>query len=358
MKAYGGALRRGELQPDHAQRAAVQRLQRIHSALLPANRWQRLWRRLSGHQLPVRGLYLWGGVGRGKTRLMDLLCQCLAADTWRREHFHRFMRDIPRQLEELSGQADPLAVVAARIAERSQLLCLDEFLVLDIGDAMILKRLLQALFENGIVLVTTANIEPQELYRDGLQRQRFLPAIELLCEHCEIHHMAAGEDYRLQALAGLPLYYSPLDDRAERALAEHFQNIAGTLGADQADASIELNGRQIALRRVADDVIWFDFVALCDGPRSQNDYLELAQEYHTVLLSGVPCLAADCEDQTRRFINLVDVLYDSRINLVLSAAVVLEDLYKAERLAGEFERTRSRLVEMRSREYLAQGRRG
>ena len=305
MHAYRRALRCGELRRDRAQRAAVRSLQRVHSALLPGNALLRLWLRLWRRQTTVRGLYLWGGVGRGKTRLMDLFCQCLPASAWRREHFHRFMRDIHQQLGELSGQADPLAAVAERISAQVWVLCLDEFLVLDIGDAMILKRLLQALFANGTVLVTTSNIEPRELYRDGLQRERFLPAIELLCEHCEVHHLAAGADYRLQALADVPLYHSPLDERAERALAERFQSVAPSgPREDQAGATIAVNGRQIAVRRAADDVIWFDFEALCDGPRSQHDYLELAREYHTVFLSGVPRLEAGREDQARALCQL------------------------------------------------------
>ncbi len=337
----------------------MQSIQRVYSEVLPDNFAHRIWRYFQRGQSSTCGLYLFGGVGRGKTRLMDLLCHCLPADLWLREHFHRFMRGVHGQLRELSGRADPLASVAERIAERARVLCLDEFLVLDIGDAMILKRLLQALFDNDVVLVTTSNIAPHDLYRDGLQRPRFLPAIKLLCEQCEVHHMAAGEDYRLRVLAGVSLYHSPLDECAEQALAERFQGISpGGPHADQPGASVELNGRQIALRRAGDDVMWFDFAALCDGPRSQHDYLELAQECHTVFLSGVPRLDAASDDQARRFVNLVDVLYDSRVNLVLSAAVQLGDLYVGERLAAEFERTRSRLVEMRSREYLAQGRQG
>jgi cell division protein ZapE len=347
LYARGVAERRW--QDDPAQRAALAALDRIHAELLePANWWQRLRGKSAS---PVRGLYLWGAVGRGKTFLVDLFFAALPIDAKLRLHFHRFMGRVHAELAKLEGHSDPLREVAAQFAEQARVLCLDEFFVTDIGDAMILGGLLQHLFARGVTLVTTSNIEPQLLYRDGLQRAKFLPAIALLERHCEIRELRSPQDYRLRALTEAGIYFTPLGERAERALAACFERIAP--GTPRTPAEIEINGRDIAVQRRADGVIWFDFDALCEGPRAVADYIEIAQSFHTVLISSVPQFSPMMEDAARRFVNLVDEFYDRGVNLVLSAATPVTELYDGERLRAEFSRTESRLIEMQSREYLA-----
>lgn len=300
---------------------------------------------------PVRGLYMWGGVGRGKTWLMDLFFESLPFEQKLRMHFHRFMRRVHQDLRALAGQSNPLLGVADRFAADARVLCFDEFFVSDITDAMILGELLDALFARGVTLVATSNIPPQHLYRDGLQRRRFLPAIALLERHTEIMNVDGGTDYRLRSLERAEIYYAPLDAGADASLAASFAGLA-PMEATEGEV-LEVEGRPIPTRKRADDVVWFDFTALCAGPRSQNDYIELAREFHAVLISDVPRFTTRLEDQARRFISLVDEFYDRGVKLILSAEAPLEDLYGGERLSFEFERTRSRLLEMQSREYLA-----
>ena len=348
LYAQGVAERRW--QDDPAQVAALMALDRIHADLSAASA-RTLWKRMLRPRRAVRGLYLWGDVGRGKTFLVDLFFAALPFDQKLRLHFHRFMRRVHADLTQLEGRADPLAEVAAHIAEQARVLCLDEFFVTDIGDAMILAGLLQHLFARGVTLVTTSNIEPTLLYRDGLQRAKFLPAIALLEQHCEIMRLQSAQDYRLRALTEAGVYFTPLGAPAERALAACFERIAP--GAPRADTAIEVNGRDIPLKRQADGMIWFEFDALCEGPRAVADYIELAQSFHTVLISGVPQFTPMMEDAARRFVNLIDEFYDRGVNLVLSAATPITELYDGERLRAEFARTQSRLIEMGSREYLA-----
>ena len=335
---------------DAAQRAALACLDRIHADLVAAsaNGW---WQRIRG-QAPrkVRGLYLWGAVGRGKTFLTDLLLESLPGERKLRLHFHRFMGRVHAELARLAGRSDPLRDVAAHFAAQARLFCLDEFFVTDIGDAMILAGLLRHLFAQGVTLVTTSNIEPAGLYRDGLQRAKFLPAIELLQECCEVYELLSAQDYRLRALTKSGVYFTPLDAAAERALHACFERIAP--GLRRPEPAILVNGRDIAVRRRADAVIWFDFADLCEGPRAVADYIELAQTFSTVLISGVPRFSALMEDAARRFVNLVDEFYDHGVNLVLSAATPVTELYAGERLSAEFARTCSRLIEMQSVEYL------
>ena len=300
---------------------------------------------------PVRGLYIWGGVGRGKTFLMDLFFANLEIAQKRRVHFHRMMHDVHERMKTLSFVEDPLDKIAKQIALETRVLCFDEFFVSDIGDAMILGRLLKGLFKRGVTLVTTSNSPPDELYKDGLQRQRFLPAIELLNTYCDVVNMDGGTDYRLRLLEKAGTYQHPVDDDAQAHLAFYFDEIASL--QVEYDVDLDINSRPVRALRVARGIAWFEFDAICDGPRSQADYIELARWYPSVIISGVPQFDASREDQARRFISLVDEFYDRRVKLVLSAEVALDALYRGERLAFEFERTTSRLIEMQSSEYLA-----
>lgn len=358
MERYERDLMRPDFVEDPAQRAAVEELQDLYERLLAAQqgrggvvgRLKRLWQR---ENLPEKGLYFWGGVGRGKTYLMDAFFEALPFDQKQRTHFHRFMRDVHRQLKALAGEKNPLEKVADRIADRARVLCFDEFFVSDITDAMILANLLQALFERGVTLVATSNIIPEGLYKDGLQRARFLPAIDLLLAHTKVINVDNGVDYRLRALEMAELYHAPLDEEADRSLDRSFASLMVEGCEVRESVSLDIEGRPIVARRVADDVAWFEFAELCDGPRSQNDYIELAREFHTVLLANVPQMDGRMESQARRFINLVDEFYDRCVKLVVSAAEPIESLYSGRQLRFEFDRTKSRLQEMQSREYLA-----
>ena len=354
---YERELERGHAR-DPAQALAVDRLERLSDALVAApahDRRRRLLARLPWveHRAPlVRGLYLWGGVGRGKTWLMDLFHECLPFPDKLRSHFHRFMHGVHSELATLRGERDPLERVAARIAGRARVLCFDELYVSDITDAMILGNLFDGLFRRGVTLVSTSNSPPQLLYRDGLQRQRFLPAIRLLEAHTEVLRVDGAIDYRLRALERAEIYHSPLDEEADRNLQGYFDEMAPEAGVP--GARIEIAGRQLRTRERADGIVWFDFAELCGGPRSQADYIEIAREYQTVLVSGVPQLDAGSDDAARRFIALVDELYDRNVKLIVSAAVPLDGLYRGERLAFEFRRCESRLREMQSHDYLTQ----
>lgn len=348
---YRAGVAAGEWEDDPAQCAALASLDRLWRDLSmprPVSLWQRLHRSAQA----TRGIYLWGPVGRGKTFLCDLFYDSIAATLpVRRVHFHHFMQAIHIQLRMLEGQQDPLVKVAERIADDIRLLCLDEFSVGDIGDAMILGNLLHALFERGVVLVTTSNTAPPDLYQDGLQRERFLPAIALIERHCEVVELVSAQDWRLRALRQAPVYLTPAGADAERALRAVFSHVAH--GESHSDFTLELNGRAIPVRRQADGAIWFEFRALCEGPRAVADYIDLARAYHTIVISNVPQFTPQTEDGARRFIELVDEVYDRGVNLVLSAAVPIVELYDGDRLRAEFARTESRLIEMQSDDYLA-----
>lgn len=306
----------------------------------------------------ITGLYLWGGVGRGKTYLMDMFYESLSLPRKQRTHFHRFMQDVHERLRQQQGQKNPLDAVAADIASEAEVICFDEFFVLDIGDAMILAGLLRVLFQRGVVLVATSNVPPTELYRNGLQRERFLPAIALLEAHCRVLEIGEGVDYRLRSLERTTLYLSPIDADTEAALLANFNALAPDHQDRRENLGLRILGREIEMRLCAGDVAWFDFSALCEGPRSAFDYVEIAREFHALILSDVPPLRDDRREQVRRFIHLVDELYDRRVKLILSAEVGLDRLYEGEALAFEFERTRSRLMEMQSQDYLASAHRG
>ena len=355
---YQADLQREDFSHDPAQEAAVRLLQDLYERLL-ARRTERGrggmlgWLRgLRGQpEEPEIGLYLWGGVGRGKTYLVDAFYDCLPFPQKLRVHFHRFMHRVHGELTDLEGQKNPLQIVADRLAGEARVICFDEFFVTDIGDAMILGGLMEALFARGVTLVATSNIVPERLYENGLQRQRFLPAIALVEKYTKVVNVDAGVDYRLRTLQQAELYHYPLDAGADESLQDSFQRLAVEPGKHW--ERLEINDRYLTCRCVADDVAWFDFAELCDGPRSQNDYIELARIFHAVLISGVPAFNADHNDQARRFINLVDEFYDRNVKLVLAAAKPLLELYQGGSLGFEFQRTVSRLQEMQSYEYLA-----
>jgi len=326
-------------------------LQHTQAAPAPAGWLGPLRRRWARTPPPAPGLYLWGGVGRGKTHLMDAFFEGAPVKRKRRLHFHHFMRDLHAQLADLPPQPDPLQVVAERLAAEVRLLCLDEFVVTDITDAMILHGLLAAMFAHGITLVTTSNIPPHQLYENGLQRDRFLPAIDLLAKHTREFNLDAGIDYRLRTLEQAEVYFTPLGGAAESALERLFEQLSG--GRGRRDARLIINRRAIRTRRLAPGVAWLGFDELCEGPRATVDYIEIAREYHTVLVSGIPQLAPALDAAARRLLHLVDEFYDRNVKLIVSAAVPLEDLYQGKELAFEYERLRSRLIEMRAVNYLA-----
>jgi cell division protein ZapE len=336
---------------DHAQAAAFDRLSRLATELeaFRAARRSTLKKLFVPPEVP-RGIYLWGGVGRGKSFLMDGFFASVGLRRKTRVHFHAFMRAVHEELATLKDEADPLEAVADRISKRHRLVCFDEFHVSDIADAMILGRLLRGGFERGVVFVMTSNYPPEGLWPDGLQRERFLPAIALLNEWLDVLEVDAGVDYRLRALEQVPAYLTPLGPAADAALAAAFERMRS--GPD-GNPRLVVEGRPLPALRVAGSAAWFDFATLCDGPRSQRDYLELARSFPVVFLSGVPAMSAETGNAARRFTWLVDILYDHRVKLVISAAVPPDGLYVAGPNQREFARTVSRLIEMRSREYMS-----
>ena len=353
--AYQSLLDNEGMQVDPAQAAVVNRLAKLQRDIGEQDSaFMRLRQRLPvGKPSSPRGVYLWGGVGRGKTFLMDLFFNTLVYPLKKRIHFHRMMSNVHARLHDISNNeaiADPLEQVAADIAKEARVLCFDEFFVSDIGDAMILGRLLDALFRFGVTLVTTSNSHPSELYRDGLQRQRFLPAIDSLLTHTDVIELDAGTDYRLQLFAEAGTYLTELGAVADNELNHYFMGIAS--GDVREAHSIEVLGRPIQTVRCAKGVVWFDFMAICDGPRSQEDYIEIAKWYPTVIISDVPVLTTKNENAARRFIALVDEFYDRKVKLILSAAAAAEDIYQGTRLTFEFQRTSSRLTEMQQESYL------
>ncbi|HEY6772704.1 MAG TPA: cell division protein ZapE [Oxalicibacterium sp.] len=352
---YEQTLQSRGFSADAAQRNAVNRLQRAYDEWVTYKEKRRnpLRRWLSPPAVP-RGVYMWGGVGRGKSFLMDSFYSVVPLKKKTRVHFHEFMRDVHRQLDALKKVADPLDTVAANVAGKYRLICFDEFHVIDIADAMILYNLFKALFAHGVSFVITSNFEPDTLYPDGLHRDRILPAIALLEEKMDILQVDGGTDYRKRALVQVAAYHTPADVQAERALQAAFERIAEM---EDEDPVIHAEGRDIRSLRRAGGVIWFDFKTLCGGPRSQNDYLEIASRFHTMILSDVPAMSAAMASEARRFIWLVDVLYDHKIKLLVSAEVPMERLYVEGSQAMEFQRTVSRLMEMQSAEYMEAERR-
>lgn len=337
---------------DQAQQKTLLHFQRLYEDLIALERLESSLIRLLAKRKVVKGIYLWGGVGRGKSFLMDSFYNCAPARNKKRTHFHRFMQEIHHELKSLQGQSDPVTVVAKRIAKQARLLCLDEMHVTDIGDAMLMRRLLEGLFSEGVVLVTTSNQIPDDLYANGLQRSQFIPAIELLKQNLEVLNVDAGADYRLRALEKVEIYHSPLDEAAERNLDNAFNAIARHEG--ESDLQLDIEGRIVVAKRHARGIAWFEFQELCGGPRGQADYIELARRYHTVLISNMPRLTENDADKARRLVWLVDEFYDRRVKLIVSAEAPADQLFSGGKGSGEFARTVSRLTEMQSRQYLGQ----
>jgi len=356
LSRYQKDLKRPEFEHDAAQQIAVEHLQRLYDELVskkPVKEtlFQRMGFVSKAVERPVQGLYFWGGVGRGKTYLVDTFFDCLPFENKLRMHFHRFMQRIHSERKALRDQSDPLVIIGKQLASEAQVLCFDEFVVNDVADAVILVKLLEVLFDEGVSLVATSNVEPKNLYKGGLQRDLFLPAIDMIYEYTDVANIDAGIDYRLRFLDKAETYFSPIDEHALEGMQHNFNSLSSEQGVD--GATINVEGRQLTSIKRADGVIWFDFSELCDGPRSQNDYIELARCFHSILLSNVPVLDRLKEDQARRFINLVDVFYDHSVKLIISADAVATQLYIGKRVEFEFQRTISRLLEMQSHDYLA-----
>lgn len=355
---YGRECARLGYQPDPSQQQVVALLDDLRERLIAAKPKRLLGNKLLGgllsggklHQLQ-RGLYVWGGVGRGKTWLMDLFFQSLPFRDKQRSHFHRFMQSVHDELKKHKDQADPLDRVADRLAHRARVLCFDELFVTDIADAMLLGNLFRGLFDRGVTLIATSNVKPDDLYKEGLQRARFVPAIRLLKEHTQVVHMDAGADYRLRHLERARTWFDAREAATPAALEKLFDALAAEPGAT--DATLILNHRRLRAHRHADGAIWFPFKELCEGPRGQADYIEIARCYHTVFVTDVPVLGPDAENAARRFISVVDEFYDRAVKLIVSAAAPVTQTYRGSKLAFEFERTKSRLVEMQSQEYLS-----
>lgn len=355
LDAYDAQLKARGYKSDPAQRAAAQRLQQLYTELLAfkAARSSALRKLFTRPAMP-RSVYFWGGVGRGKSFLMDCFFDSVPYKRKRRTHFHAFMQEVQNDLKNHNHEPDPLQKVADRIARQTRLLCFDEFHVSDIADAMILGRLLDALFARGVIFVMTSNYPPDGLYPNGLMRINFLPTIEMIKRRFDVFEVDHGTDYRLRQLEKIEIYLVPADEAAERKMRADFRRLAG---GDGQGGTIELFERKLPVVRRAPGVIWFDFATLCGGPRSQNDYLAIAREHHSVLLSKVPKMRVGNAAEARRFTWLIDVLYDHRVKLVMSAEVEAHELYVEGQNAHEFVRTVSRLIEMRSRDYLAEAHR-
>ncbi len=353
--AYERELSMRGYQSDPGQLAVIEELERCASdwAAYLSKRSSRIKKLIHRPEIP-RGVYMYGGVGRGKSFLMDCFYNAVGVKRKTRLHFHEFMREVHRQLALLQGTVNPLDELARQMARKYRLICFDEFHVADITDAMILHRLLDALFAQGVGFVTTSNFRPDDLYPNGLHRARILPAINLLNEKLAVVPIGSGTDYRLRALEDVVFYHMPQGPEADAAMTQAFERLAEV---QDEDPVLHIEARQIAARRRAGGVVWFDFKVLCGGPRSQNDYLEIATQFHTVLLSNVPRMPQRMASEARRFTWLVDVLYDRRVKLILSAAVEPELLYTEGPLAHEFVRTVSRLREMQTRAFMAQERR-
>jgi cell division protein ZapE len=345
------------LEVDTVQRDAAVRLDRLSADLLDSSRsaGERLrallrWLPAPAAQAP-RGLYLWGGVGRGKTMLMDWFYESLRFSRRERTHFYRFMRQVHAELRAVTRRTQPLDTVAERLAQRTRVICLDEFFVADIADAMILAGLFEGLFRRGVTLIATSNTAPQDLYKDGLQRDRFLPTVELIQEHMDVVHLDGGIDYRLRQLEQAPTYLDSALAGTSAQLQQRFAALAG--GSVTGPKVLSIEDRGIAAVATGAGMAWFEFRELCEGPRSQTDYIELARSYHTIFISNIPEFTGADEDAARRFIAAIDEFYDRGVKLVVSAAAAPAVLYHGERLALEFQRAASRLVEMQSQHYLA-----
>lgn len=348
---YQAACQKGSITHDAQQWMALEVFQQVYlNAMTEHSKRQGFFSFLHRPQL-VKGIYLWGSVGIGKTFLMDCFYHSLPFTKKRRMHFHQFMQWIHQELTRHQGQADPLCFVAKDLAQQTEVLCFDEFYVSDITDAMLLGRLFKALFAEGVCLVATSNVPPKDLYKNGLQREQFLPAIDLLMTHTEVIHIPSNIDYRLRHLTEAGVFYTPLDEKAKQNMEKSFTVMTDGLVVDS--DPIQILGRKIPVHKKADDIIWFDFADICHVPRSQNDYLEIAKKYHTVFISDIPVIPTNAKDQISLFVSLVDVFYDARIRLVISAAEPVQQLYHRGYMILEYARTNSRLLEMQSMEYFS-----
>jgi len=356
LSRYRQDLESPEFEADAAQQLAVENLQRLYDQLLSKPKVEKSFFEKLGFssdkpKTPVKGLYFWGGVGRGKTYLVDTFYECLPFENKLRMHFHRFMHRVHCERKQLKDQADPLVIIGKKLAREARVLCFDEFVVNDVADAVILVRLMRVLCDEGVSLVATSNVEPKDLYLGGLQRDLFLPAIDMIYQYTDVVNIDSGIDYRLRFLDKAETYFSPINQAANDGMEFNFKHLAPDAGI--AKATIEIEGRILNSIRRSDGVIWFEFAELCDGPRSQNDYIELARCFHSILLANVPVMDRLKEDQARRFINLVDVFYDHNVKLIVSADALPNELYVGTRVEFEFQRTISRLQEMQSHDYLA-----
>ncbi|MEH0742192.1 cell division protein ZapE [Vibrio cholerae] len=360
LEIYQNDIQKNGFQSDPAQLQAVTALDRLYHQFIdyqahpqPQVTGWKAWfgKRAAAPVTAPKGLYFWGGVGRGKTYLMDTFFDALPSEKKMRVHFHRFMYRVHDELNRLGERNDPLEEVADIFKAEAEIICFDEFFVSDITDAMILGTLFQALFKRGVILVATSNIPPDDLYRNGLQRARFIPAIELIKTHCDILNVDSGIDYRLRTLEQAEIYHFPLDDKASQNLDHYFHQLVGD--GKVGDVRIEINHRQIDVVQSAEGVLHATFAQLCQSARSQNDYIELSKLYHTVLLADVKQMGHTIDDAARRFIALVDEFYERHVTLIISAEVPLDALYTGGQLAFEFKRCQSRLIEMQSHEYLA-----
>jgi cell division protein ZapE len=357
LDKYTSDLQQEEFTADPAQKLAVMHMQKLFEELVAQPEKDiallsclKSILKIQNKQ-EIKGLYFWGGVGRGKTYLVDCFYECLPFENKLRIHFHRFMQNIHKELKSLGNVENPLKIIARRLSEKTRILCFDEFHVSDITDAMLLGGLFEALFARGVVLVTTSNQHPDQLYQGGLQRERFLPAIELLKKYTEVVNVDSGVDYRLQFLDHAEIYHSPLDERADAMLEDDFIHVCPDIGGEE--EVLEIEGRSIQTVRCGDGVVWFDFKALCDGPRGAADYIEIARQYQTVLLANIPVMDDHANDMVKRFITLVDEFYDRNVKLIITAEAEPDGLYTGNRLAEAFKRTISRLEEMRAHDYLA-----
>jgi cell division protein ZapE len=350
LAIYESLIADGDYKADPAQHRAVRELERIWTELSshPVSGW---WAKIRGKKpAPVTGLYMWGGVGRGKTWLMDMFFDSLPGSDKQRIHFHRFMARVHDELKTMPGEQDPLPAIARKWAAQYRVLCFDEFFVADIADAMLIGGLLQALFAEGVTLITTSNVAPDDLYRNGLQRAKFLPAIAALKQHCQTLHVDGDRDFRLRILQRSETFLHPLDKRADKSLKTAYDRMAHDCTLDP---TLSVNGRTLHARHRSDGIIWFSFDELCQQPRSTADYIEIAKAFNTVLLTGIPPLNESNADASRRFINLIDEFYDRNVKTLISAANPIDDLYTGNRLQFEFQRTASRLTEMQSLDYLS-----
>lgn len=352
---YNDYLQQSGFYPDSAQQHSIYLLDRLQEKLKLFQEQKtsfsvKLSKMFGKNCQTLQGLYFWGGVGRGKTFLMDIFFETLPLRHKKRFHFHHFMQLVHARLKQAEQGKDPVIAIAKAFSRDTEVLCLDEFVVTDIGDAMLIGRLLQGLFSQGVVLITTSNVPPEELYKEGLQRARFLPAIDLLLQHCQVVNLDGGQDYRMLGLQQTHLYQVPHDEKAEQSILQYLKT---HLVSGHQQGELQVNGRDIRYLYRAEDTIWFHFDELCKTARSRFDYLEIAREFHTLVLSDIKPMSDLGGDVTRRFISLIDVLYDHRVKLICTAAAAIEQLYEQQFLAFEFQRTVSRLREMQTEDYLA-----